>query len=191
MNIDGCGLAVAIIGVLLLKDPSFTDTSIGGSMVKSELRMPAGTRHQYTEDFKREAVRLVRESAHPVAQVARDLGILEHVWSHWRTQHRPAKAHGPTPAAQRAEELTRMERARVTPKRDCLQCAAACFASTADAISSGSCAARSPCGAQLYPAFGNPSDPPRIPRDPRPSQHWGRPGQAGHAVGEHRVSRLL
>ena len=48
-------------------------------MVKLELRMPAGTRHQYTEDFKREAVRSVRESAHSVVQVARDLGILEHV----------------------------------------------------------------------------------------------------------------
>ena len=53
--------------------------------------MPAGSRHQYTEDFKREAVRLLWESAHPVAQVARDLGILEHVWSRWRTQHRPVR----------------------------------------------------------------------------------------------------
>ena len=95
-------------------------------MVKPEVRMPAGSRHQYTEDFKREAVRLVRESAHPVAQVARDLGILEHVWSRWRTQHWPAEAQGPTPVAQRAEaeaeELTRVERewARVTQERDCL-----------------------------------------------------------------------
>jgi transposase-like protein len=72
-------------------------------MVKSEVRMPAGSRHQYTEDFKRETVRLVRESAYPVAQVARDLGILEHVWSRWSTQQRPAEAQGPTPAAQRAE----------------------------------------------------------------------------------------
>ena len=158
--------------------------------------MPAGSRHQYTEDFKRETVRLVRESAHPVAQVARDLGILEHVWSRCSTQQRPAEAQGPTPAAQRAEaeELTRMERqwARVNPKLDCLQRVAACFVSTAASIPSGSCAARSPCGAQPYPAFGNSSDPPRIPRDLRPFQHWRRPGQAGgHAVGEHRVSRLL
>ena len=157
--------------------------------MKSELRIPAGTRHQYTEDFKREAVRLVRESAHSVAQVARDLGILELVWYRWRTQHWPAEAQGLTPAAQRAEaeKLTHMERewARVTPKRDCLQRAAACFASTAAAIPFGSCAARSPCGAQPYPAFGNPSDPPRIPRDLRPSQHRGRPGQAG---GMRRVS---
>ena len=52
----------------------------------------------------------------------------------WRTQHWPAEAQGLTPAAQRAEaeKLTHMERdwARVTPKRDCLQRAAACFAST-------------------------------------------------------------
>ncbi len=32
-------------------------------MVKSEVTMSAGTRRRYTEDFKREAVRLVRESA--------------------------------------------------------------------------------------------------------------------------------
>ena len=98
-------------------------------MVKWEVIMSTGTRRRYTEEFKKEAVRLVCESAHPVAQVARDLGIREHVWSRWRTQHRPAEAQGPTPAAQcaEAEELTRMERewARVTPKRDCLQRAAA------------------------------------------------------------------
>jgi transposase len=57
-------------------------------MVKSEVSMSAGTRRRYTEDFKREAVRLVRESAHPVAQVARDLGITDNVLSHWRAQHR-------------------------------------------------------------------------------------------------------
>ena len=94
--------------------------------------MSAGTRRQYIEDFKREAVRLVRESTHPVALVARDLGVPEHVWSRWRVQHRPAEVHSPTPAAQRAEaeELTRVKRewARVTQERDCLQRPAACFA---------------------------------------------------------------
>ena len=33
------------------------------------------TRQQYTEEFKTEAVRLVRDLARPVAQVARDLGL--------------------------------------------------------------------------------------------------------------------
>jgi transposase len=94
--------------------------------------MPASTRRRYTEEFKREAVRLVRESAHPVAQVARDLGIPDNVWYRWTTQHRQAEAHGTTRAAQRAEAeaLTRVKRelARVTQERDFLRRAAAFFA---------------------------------------------------------------
>jgi transposase len=101
-------------------------------MVKSEVRMAAETRRQYAEDFKREAVRLVRESAHPVAQVARDLGIPENVLYRWRAQHRQAEAHGTTPAAQHVEteELMRVKRelARVTQERDFLKRAAAFFA---------------------------------------------------------------
>jgi len=96
--------------------------------------MPASTRRRYTENFKREAVRLVRESAHPVAQVAqvaRDLGIPDTVWYCWAVQHRQAEAHGTTRAAQRAEaeELTRVkwELARVTQERDFLKRAAAGF----------------------------------------------------------------
>ena len=94
--------------------------------------MPAITRRRYTEDFKWEAVRLVRESAHPVAQMARDLGISDNVLSRRRAQHRQAEAHDTTPAAQRAEaeELTRVKRelARVTQERDFLKRAAAFFA---------------------------------------------------------------
>ena len=87
--------------------------------------MAVNARRRYTEEFKTEAVRLVRESTHPVAQVARDLGIPENVLYRWRTQHRQAEAHGTTRAAQcaEAEALT-----RVTPERDCLTRAAACFA---------------------------------------------------------------
>ena len=93
--------------------------------------MSASTRRRDTEEFKREAVRLVRD-AHSVAQVARDLGIPEHVLYRWRVQHQQAKAHGTTRATQRAEAeaLTRVKRewARVTQERDCLTRAAACFA---------------------------------------------------------------
>ena len=56
--------------------------------------MPASTRRRYTEEFKKEAVRLVRESAHPVAQVARELGISDNVLYRWTAQHRQAEAHG-------------------------------------------------------------------------------------------------
>lgn len=84
--------------------------------------MPEARRRRYTEEFKLEAVRLVRESAHSVAQVSRDLRIPENVLYRWSSQHRQAKAHGTTRAAQRAEaeELTRVKRelARVTQERD-------------------------------------------------------------------------
>ena len=89
-------------------------------------------RRRYTEEFKREAVKLVCESAHPVAQVARDLGIPDNVLYRWTAQHRQAEAHGTTRADQRteAEELTRVKRelARVTQERDFLRRAAAFFA---------------------------------------------------------------
>ena len=86
--------------------------------MKSEVTMPAQARRRYTEEFKMEAVRLVRASAHPVAQVARDLGIPDNVLYRWRAQHR------------QAEELTRVKRelARVTQERNFLTRAAACFA---------------------------------------------------------------
>ena len=101
-------------------------------MRKSEDRMHTKTRRQYTEDFKREAVQLVRESARPVAQVARDLGIPENLLYRWRAQHRQAESQGTTRAGQRieAEELLRLKRelTRVTQERDFLQRAAAFFA---------------------------------------------------------------
>ena len=74
----------------------FTDTSLRRSMMQSEVTMPAQARRRYTEEFKMEAVRLVRASAHPVAPVARDLGIPDHVWYRWRAPHRQAEVHGTT-----------------------------------------------------------------------------------------------
>jgi len=101
-------------------------------MGKSKVLMPEGRRRRYTDACKMEAVRLVRESAHPVAQVARDLGIPDNELYHWRAQHREAEAHGTTRAAQRteAEDLARLKRelARVTQERDFLRRAAAFFA---------------------------------------------------------------
>jgi len=61
-------------------------------MVKSKGTMPVQARREYTEECKSEAVRVVGESAHPVAQVARDLGLPEHVWYRWRTPHHQAEA---------------------------------------------------------------------------------------------------
>jgi len=41
-------------------------------------------RRRYAEAFKEEAVRLVSDSSRPVAQVARDLGIANHLLYRWR-----------------------------------------------------------------------------------------------------------
>ena len=71
-------------------------------MEKLEGIMAEVTRRRYAEEFTREAVQLVRESAHPVDQVARDLGIPEHVWCRRTAQHRQPEAHGTARAAQRA-----------------------------------------------------------------------------------------
>ena len=41
-------------------------------------------RRQYTEEFKREAVRLMESSGKPIAQLARDLGIKDNNLYRWR-----------------------------------------------------------------------------------------------------------
>ena len=94
--------------------------------------MPARTRRRYTEEFKLEAVRLVRESVHPVAQEARDLGIPDNVLYRWRTEQHQVESQGRTRQTVRAEqdELTRLTRENETlrKERDFLRRAAAFFA---------------------------------------------------------------
>jgi len=59
--------------------------------MKSEGSMTTKTRRQYTEEFKAEAVRLVQDSARPVAHVARDLGIADHLLYRWRAEQQEAE----------------------------------------------------------------------------------------------------
>lgn len=100
--------------------------------MKSEDGMTTKTRRRYTEEFKAEAVRLVRDSARPVAQVARDLGIADHLLYRWRAEHRQAEGQGHTRHSLRAEqaELVRLQRENATlrQERDFLRRAAAFFA---------------------------------------------------------------
>lgn len=56
--------------------------------MKLEEGMTPKTRRRYTDECKAEAVRLVRDSAPPVAQVARDLGIADHLLYRWRVEQR-------------------------------------------------------------------------------------------------------
>lgn len=53
-------------------------------------------RRSYTAVFKEEAVRVVRESGHPIAQVARDLGIADHLLYRWRAEQQQAEERGQT-----------------------------------------------------------------------------------------------
>ena len=73
--------------------------------------MPTTTRRQFTDAFKSEAVRLTRESGRPVAQVARELGILDNVRYRWRSEQHQIESQGRTRQAVRAEqdELTRLK----------------------------------------------------------------------------------
>ncbi len=90
------------------------------------------TRRQYTDEFKAEAVRLVRDSARPVAHVAQDLGIADHLLDRWRAELQQAESQGHTRQSMRAEqgELVRLRRenAILKQERDFLRRAAACFA---------------------------------------------------------------
>jgi len=100
--------------------------------MKSEDSMSRKIRRSYTEAFKEEAVRLVRESGHPVAQVARDLGIADHLLYRWRAEQQQAEGRGQTRHSLRAEQAElaqlRRENAVLTQERDFLKRAAAFFA---------------------------------------------------------------
>jgi transposase len=100
--------------------------------MKMEVIMPVTTRRRFTDEFKSEAVRLIRESGRPVAQVARELGISDNVLYRWRNEERQVEAQGRTRQSVRAgqDELTRLQRENATlrQERDFLRRAAAFFA---------------------------------------------------------------
>jgi transposase len=57
-----------------------------------EVEAMAQARRKFDEDFKQGAVRLVRETDKPIAQVARELGVNEGTLGNWRAQDR--RRHG-------------------------------------------------------------------------------------------------
>jgi len=101
-------------------------------MRKSEDSMSTKTRRSYTETFKEEAVRLVQESRYPVAQVARDLGIADHLLYRWRAEQQQAEERGQTRQSLQVEQAElaqlRRENAVLKQERDFLKRAAAFFA---------------------------------------------------------------
>lgn len=89
-------------------------------MMQWEDRMSTKTRWRYTEEFKAEAVQLIRDSAQPVARVARDLSVTDHLLYRWRAEERQAGSAGHTRQSLRVEheELTWLRRENVVLKHE-------------------------------------------------------------------------
>jgi transposase len=84
----------------------------------------ARTRRKFDEDFKAGAVRIVRETGKPIAQVARELGINEGTLGNWCARERRAHGagNGPLSEDERAElERLRRENAELVMQRDVLK----------------------------------------------------------------------
>jgi transposase len=96
--------------------------------------MMAEKRRQYTEEFKREAIRLVTEQGYGVSETARNLGINAHMLGRWK---RELDTQGSTAfpgngrMASDQEELRRLrdENTRLRMERDMLKKALGFFAS--------------------------------------------------------------
>ncbi len=88
-------------------------------------------RRQYTEEFKREAVKLVTEQGYTQAEAARSLGINSNLIRRWRAKFAPEQSGTDTMTESEQQELTRLreEVRRLRMERDILKKATAFFAS--------------------------------------------------------------
>lgn len=80
-------------------------------------------RRQYTEEFKREAVELIRTSGKSQAQIARELGISDHNLSRWWQEYGQADktTDGSETISREAYRAVQAELRRVTEERDILK----------------------------------------------------------------------
>ena len=80
----------------------------------------------FTEEFKRDAVRQIPERGYPVAEVSQRLGVSPHSLYEWKKKFGTSNVK----ASDEAEEIRRLKKelARVTEERDILKKAAAYFA---------------------------------------------------------------
>lgn len=91
-----------------------------------------GRHHNFTDDFKREAVRLSRESGRTVGDVADDLGIGKSTLSAWRRRlSDEALLSGPHDDLETENVRLRQENEILRQERDLLKKATAFFAGEA------------------------------------------------------------
>lgn len=85
------------------------------------------SKSNFSEEFKRDAVRQITERGYPVAEVSQRLGVSQHSLYEWKKKFSPASG---TQGNDQAEEIRRLKKelARMTEERDILKKAAAYFA---------------------------------------------------------------
>ena len=83
----------------------------------------------FTEAFKRDAVRQITERGYPVSEVSQRLGVRQHSLYEWKKKFGASNGK----ASDEADEIRRLKKelARVTEERDILKKAAAYFAKDA------------------------------------------------------------
>jgi transposase len=86
----------------------------------------------YSEEYRREAVRLAESGTRPLAQIARELGIHLETLRNWRRRARGAgeteAAGDVVPSLEEENRRLRRENARLLEERDILKKATAFFA---------------------------------------------------------------
>jgi len=87
------------------------------------------TRRRHTEEFKREAVKLIAEKGYTVSEAARNLGVHVSLLRRWR-EELEAESKGEALSRDEREELRRLraEVKRLQMEREILKKAAAFFA---------------------------------------------------------------
>jgi transposase len=118
----------------------------------------AESRRKFDQDFREGAVRIVRETGKPVAQVARDLGVNEGTLGNWvmLDRRRRGEGNGALGEDERAElARLRKENAELAMERDVLKRSVALWAPARWAGEPGGChrgaegTVRHPAGGQL------------------------------------------
>jgi transposase len=81
------------------------------------------TRRQFTPEFKRDAVELVRTSGRPIAEIARDLGIYDSTLGNWVRQDRIDRGEQDGLSSDEQAQLRALERenAKLRMERDLLK----------------------------------------------------------------------
>ena len=88
------------------------------------------SRRRFSREFKISTVKLVNEKGHPIAQVAKDLGVDASSIRYWIKQLSTQAGLEPTGEGELAAEIRRLreENKRLLEERDILKKAAAFFA---------------------------------------------------------------